>query len=306
MSHIPSHHQTMICDYEGSDYKADFWQNADRAYEDAVERVAVRRLLPPAGKRMAEFGAGFGRLADLYTGYDEIILLDYSRTMLEQAQQCWGNDPRFRFVAADIYHLPFADGIFSAATMIRVIHHIADVTTALGEIRRTVAPGGCFVMEFANKRNLKAVSRYALRRQTWSPFAPQPVEFVTLNYNFHPRWMAARLRQAGFATQRALAVSYLRSGALKRFLPIKWMVYLDALLQLTARLGALSPSIFTRNTSNGPRAVDGLGLSLSGDHLFRSPRSGATLRREGDALVCDVDGTRWHAQGNFYDFKEPL
>jgi ubiquinone/menaquinone biosynthesis C-methylase UbiE len=294
----------MICDYEGSDYKTRFWVNADRAYEDAVERVALRRMFPPRGKRMVEFGAGFGRLADLYTGYDEIILLDYSRTMLEQAQERWGNDPRFRFVAADIYHLPFNDGILSAATMIRVIHHIADVPLALAEIQRSIAPGGTFVLEFANKRNIKSVLRYALRKQTWNPHAPEPVEFVKLNFDFHPGWMKAQLRQAGFQTKRELAVSYLRSGFLKRVMPVQWMVYLDAALQLTAPLGELSPSVFTQNVNGAVGATDG--QALSGDAIFRSPRSGQPLRREGDVLVCDADGTRWHAQGNFFDFKEPI
>jgi SAM-dependent methyltransferase len=294
----------MICDYEGSDYKTRFWINADRAYEDAVERIALRRLFPPCGKRMVEFGAGFGRLADLYTGYDEIILLDYSRTMLEQARERWGSDPRFRFVAADIYRLPFNDGVLSAATMVRVIHHIADVPQALAEIQRAIATEGTFVLEFANKRNFKSVVRYALRRQDWNPHAPEPVEFVKLNFDFHPRWMKAQLRGAGFQTKRELAVSYLRSGLLKRVVPVQWMVYLDALLQLTAPIGELSPSVFTQNVNAVAGGSDG--QALSGDAIFRSPRSGAPLRREGDVLVCDADGTRWHAQDNFFDFKEPL
>ncbi len=293
----------MICDYEGSDYKTRFWKNSDRVYEDACERVALRRLLPPHGKRLADFGAGFGRLADLYAGYDEVILLDYSRSLLEEAQEHWGHDPRFRFVAADIYHLPFAGGVLEAATMVRVIHHIADVSRALGEIRRAIAPGSHLVLEFANKRNLKAVSRFALRRQDWSPFSLEPVEFATLNFDFHPRWMRRQLEANGFRLQRMLAVSYLRWSALKRSMPIKAMVYVDALLQLTSRLGVLSPSVFT--LSENAVGMDD-GQELSGDAIFRSPLSGLPLRRDGDTLVCDADGTRWHAQGAFYDFKEPM
>ena len=292
----------MICDYEGSDYKARFWQNANRAYEDAVERIALRRLLPATGRRIVEFGAGFGRLADLYTGYDEIILLDYSRTMLEQAMERWGDNPRFKFVAADIYQLPFVDCILSAATMIRVIHHIADVPSALGEVQRVVGPGGTFVLEFANKRNLKSVVRYTLRKQSWSPFAPEPIEFVKLNYDFHPGWMLQQLRQVGFRTQRKLTVSYLRAGLLKRVIPMRWMVYADAALQLTAPAGLLSPSVFTQNV----RSQGKTGPQVVGDAIFRSPKSGAPLRRENDALVCDADGTRWLARGSFFDFKEPL
>lgn len=296
----------MICDYEGSDYKTRFWQNADRFYEDAAERVALRRLLPARGRRIVEFGAGFGRLADLYTGRDQIVLMDYSRTMLEQAMQRWGDNPRFIFVAADVYHLPFADGVFDAATMIRVIHHIPKVPEALAQIRRVMAPGGVFVLEFANKRHVKSVARYLLRRQAWNPFDSHPVEFVKLNFDFHPAWMLDQLRRAGFVTRRKLSVSYLRAGFIKRRVPTQWMVYADALLQRTAWLGLWSPSVFTQNVpaAGQPPAVDG--LALAGDAIFRSPRSGQPLRREGDTLVCDADGTRWRAQGNFYDFKETV
>lgn len=298
-----------ICDYEGSDYKTRFWQNADRAYEDGVERVAIRHLLPPRGARVAEFGAGFGRLADLYTGYDDIILLDYSRSLLEQARQTWGHDPRFKFVAADLYHLPFVAGALSAATMIRVIHHIGNVPAVLQQIRRAIMPSGTFVLEFANKRNIKSMARYALGRQTWSPYAREPVEFVKLNFDFHPQWMLEQVQQAGFQTQQKLSVSYLRAGFFKRVLPLKTMLSMDKALQGTAGLGLFSPSVFTQNTTpsapqNPPTPAPA--KLTTAEALFCSPKSGGALRREGDALVCDADGTRWQVDGNFYDFKEPV
>jgi ubiquinone/menaquinone biosynthesis C-methylase UbiE len=298
----PQSQSSNICDYEGSDYKTRFWQNADRAYEDAVERVAIGRLLPPKGRRIIEFGAGFGRLADLYTGYDEIILLDYSRSLLEQAMEKWGGDPRFKFIAADIYRLPFAEGIFDAATMIRVIHHIADVPAALAQIRRAMAAGSTFVFEFANKRNLKSMARYLLRKQDWSPYAPEPVEFVKLNFDFHPQWMQEQLAKAGFEKGEMLTASYLRAGVFKRTLSLKTMVSLDSALQRTSSLGLFSPSVFVMLGVKGERAP---ALPI-GDDILRSPRSGQPLRRDGDAFVCDTDGTRWQIKGNFYDFKEPI
>ncbi|NJO83820.1 MAG: hypothetical protein HC828_14170 [Blastochloris sp.] len=52
-----------ICDYEGSNYRTEFWEGRGREYEDQVERIALRRLLPPeGGRRLLEIGAGFGRL----------------------------------------------------------------------------------------------------------------------------------------------------------------------------------------------------------------------------------------------------
>jgi ubiquinone/menaquinone biosynthesis C-methylase UbiE len=296
----------MICDYEGSDYKARFWQNADRAYEDAVERVAIGRLLPPKGRRIVEFGAGFGRLADLYAGYDEIILLDYSRSLLEQAAETWGHDPRFKFVAADLYHLPFAPAVFDAATMIRVIHHIADVPAALAQIRKAITPGGVFVLEFANKRNLKAMARHLAGKQSWSPYAAEPVEFVKLNFDFHPSWMQAQVAKAGFVVRAKLSASYLRAGFIKRALPLKTMVSIDAALQKTAGVAMLSPSVFVKLEAAGQESQIASGVASAGDAIFRSPRSGAALRRDGDVLMCDADGTRWHARGNFFDFKEPV
>jgi len=53
---------TPVCDYEGSDYRARFWDNQGRDYEDQVERAALRRLMPPRGRTLIDIGAGFGRL----------------------------------------------------------------------------------------------------------------------------------------------------------------------------------------------------------------------------------------------------
>ena len=41
-----------VIDYEGSDYEERFWGRGERAYEDQAERIALRKLLPPAGRRL--------------------------------------------------------------------------------------------------------------------------------------------------------------------------------------------------------------------------------------------------------------
>ena len=40
-----------VCNYEGSDYQTSFWEKGGRAYEDACEATALKRLLP--AKRQA-------------------------------------------------------------------------------------------------------------------------------------------------------------------------------------------------------------------------------------------------------------
>src|SRR5512139_1517721 len=174
-----------VCSYEGSDYQTSFWEQGGREYEDRAEAIALKRLLPTNGSLMLELGAGAGRNTPRYAGYERTVLLDYSRTQLEQARLRLGDSPRYTYVAADIYRLPFVDGLFDGATMIRTLHHMADAPKALGQVRRALQPGATFVLEFASKHNLKAILRYWLGKQAWSPFTLEPVEFAALNFDFH-------------------------------------------------------------------------------------------------------------------------
>ncbi len=148
-----------VCSYEGSDYQQSFWEQGGRAYEDAVEAIALKKLLPPNGKFLLELGAGAGRNTPRYKNYQRIALVDYSRTQLEQARDRLGISDRYIYVAADIYHLPFIDAVFDGATMIRTLHHMADPLLALSEVRRVMESDAVFILEFANKRNFKAILR---------------------------------------------------------------------------------------------------------------------------------------------------
>jgi ubiquinone/menaquinone biosynthesis C-methylase UbiE len=163
-----------ICDYEDSAYRTDFWEGQGREYEDLAERIALRHLLPPTGRRLLDIGGGFGRLAEFYAGYDQVVLLDYSRSLLRQAQARLGRSDRIVYVAASFYATPFVSGAFDTAMMVRVIHHVVDVPALLAEVARILAGGGTYALEFASKRHLKAILRYALGRQRWSPFDPDP------------------------------------------------------------------------------------------------------------------------------------
>lgn len=289
-----------VCDYEGSGYEQDFWQGQGRDYEDRVERAVLNKLLPRSGRRILEIGAGFGRLTDELAGYDQVVLLDYSRSLLARARDRLG-DEGYTYVAADIYRMPFQPGQFDAATMIRVIHHIAAVPAALEQIRSVLAPNATFVLEYANKRNLKALARYALRRQDWNPGGPEPVEFVELNFNFHPTYMAMALHEAAFTTHQRLAVSYFRIGALKRIIPAGVLAALDAALQDHAPL--YSPSVFTLNNATGTSPNN-----TAGALAFRCPTCGADLTGEAEVLTCSGTdcGLRWGRHAGIYDFKEPL
>jgi ubiquinone/menaquinone biosynthesis C-methylase UbiE len=296
----PPNQEPPICDYEGASYRTDFWQDQGRDYEDRVERIALRRLLPPGGgRRLLEVGAGFGRLTDEFSAYQQVVVLDYSLSQLQYAQEHHGRSDRFVYVAADAYKLPFHPGVFDAATMIRVIHHMANVPAVLSQVRRVLVPGGVFVLEHANKRNVKAMARYALKKQNWNPYDQQPVEFVELNFDFHPEFIRQALRDSGFTNQKRIPVSYLRLGALKRRLPTNLLVNIDHALQHSHLLYA--PSIFTLN-----RAVGNTADNLKRDLLFACPNCGASLTRDNDIVTCTREGRRWAVRDGIYDFKAPL
>ncbi len=290
-----------VCDYEGSDYQDRFWEEGGRAYEDGAEALALRKLLPREGRHLLELGAGAGRNTPRYHGFELVTLVDYSTTQLSQAIQRLGSLPRYRFVAADVYRLPFAPGIFDAATMIRTLHHLSEPQLALEQARQCLADNAAFILEFANKRNLKSILRYWTGRQDWSPFSPEAVEFVKLNFDFHPASVRAMLKACGFSIERQICVSYLRSGFFKRIMPLKLMLAKERALQSIASWAALSPSIFLLTKA----LPGGEAQQPSEEHaFFRCPACGHyPLADTPPKLTCKNCGQTYPVKDGIYDFR---
>jgi len=288
-----------VCDYEGSDYQNTFWDQGNRAYEDGAEGVALKRLLPKEGKLMLELGAGAGRNTPRYQGYERVVLLDYSRSQLEQAQKRLGANHanRYLFIAADAYRLPFQNGVFDGATMIRTLHHMAEPRLALEQVRNVLKENAIFILEYANKQNLKAIFRYFFQKQQWNPFSPEPVEFVALNFDFHPATVRSWLQNSQFAVERQLTVSHFRMSIFKRIFPKKLLVFLDSLAQLTGDAWQLSPSVFVRNRAVGERTQGREGL------FFKCPACGNGLEDSLSEIVCDECGRHFPVENGIYDFR---
>ncbi len=290
--------QPPICNYEDSDYQAQFWEQGGRAYEDKAEEIALQRLLPKEGELMLELGAGAGRNTLRYTGFRQVVLVDYSLTQLQQAMQRLGGNQRFIYVAADIYKLPFVEGLFDSATMIRTLHHMAEPRLALKQVHSTLQSGAIFILEYANKQNMKAILRYIFRKQSWSPFTTGSVEFEKLNYDFHPNAVRGWLNDTGFTIQNQLAVSYLRLGMLKRKLPLDLLTRLETLLQPTGRWIQFSPSMFVRSLVAGdtPKAQAGT--------FFKCPVcESKNLEPHGPVLICPECSREWPIRDRIFDFR---
>ncbi len=271
-------------------------EEGGRAYEDAAEEIALRRLLPKTGNRLLELGAGAGRNTPRYQGFKEITLVDYSFTQLQQARERLGRSALYRYVAADIYHLPFSANLFDTATMIRTLHHMKDAPLALKQVYACLKPEAIFILEYANKLNIKAILRYALKQQTWSPYSLDPVEFAELNFDFHPQAIRSWLKQTDFQLERQLTVSHFRIGLFKRLFPARFLAALDSAASLTGDWWQLSPSVFTRSSVKNKTAVEEKAF-------FCCPVCRTALQDTPPELVCSKCEKKYPVIDGIYDFR---
>ncbi|HDD61828.1 MAG TPA: methyltransferase domain-containing protein [Chloroflexi bacterium] len=289
-----------VIDYEGSDYQTSFWKEGGREYEDRCERIALKRLLPDEGGLLLEIGAGAGRNTPRYTGFKRVVLLDYSLTQVQQAQEYLGKSDKYVYVAGDVYRLPFIDNLFDGATMIRVLHHMKDPQVALGGINRVLQNKSPFLLEYANKQNLKAILRYWLGNQEWSPFTLEAIEFEELNFDFHPKNVKKLLAEASFKLERQLTVSHFRINFLKKWVPTGILAALDSIFQYTGDWWQLSPSVFTRSISDKKspdKPVEG---------FFQCPACNIPLPEVepgADKLVCPSCSKIYPVVDGIYDFR---
>ena len=296
-----------VCNYEGSDYQTSFWEQGGREYEDRAEAIALRRLLPERGKLMLELGAGAGRNTPRYAGFERIVVLDYSTTQLAQAQQKLGRSDQYIYVAADIYRLPFRDRQFDAATMIRTLHHMADAPKALGQVWNVLQPNAVFILEFANKLNFKSILRYLLGKQAWNPFALEPVEFVKLNFDFHPKAIRNWLGELGFSIEKTLTVSHFRLGLIKRIVPAQLLAALDGLFQPTGAFFQFTPSVFVKAKVGKKEPGKMNEFPVNVIELFKCPACGSEkLEEKKDHLHCPNCQAKWAVNEGIYDFRQPM
>src|SRR5271170_5420951 len=164
-----------------------FWRNVTRA-----------RLLPrmldgqDLGTHVLELGAGSGAATpELLRRFPSVTSLEYS------AAQVQGRAARM--VRGDAAQLPFADGSFTCAIAILMLHHLRSAElqdSAFAEIRRVLQPGGIFLAFEIGDGWLQRLIH------TRSTFVA--VNAATLN---------ARLNGAGFAR---VSVDFMRGAFLLR------------------------------------------------------------------------------------------
>lgn len=239
--------EKVVSDYNGYDYKKDFWENTGREYEDQADRMAIRKLLPKRMEKFADIGGGYGRLANEYLKRaHKVIIFDYSKTELEQAKEIYGDKIETR--AGDIYKLPFKDDELDGLMMIRVTHHLKDMDKALAELYRVLKPGGVAVIEVANKRTLPKMARFVTGRSKVNPFDRKVANYKEISkdgfFNYHPKYVEELFDKTGFKCERILSVSNFRSKSLKKVFGTQNLVKMEDKAQKMLAPVRFAPSIY--------------------------------------------------------------
>jgi demethylmenaquinone methyltransferase/2-methoxy-6-polyprenyl-1,4-benzoquinol methylase len=112
--------------------------------------VAARLALGPS-ERLLDLCCGTGDLALELAGRCRALGCDFTWEMLTRARRkSRRRGLALELVAADALRLPFADGVFDAATVAFGVRNLEDLTGGLAELHRVLRPGGRLViLEFS-------------------------------------------------------------------------------------------------------------------------------------------------------------
>ena len=151
--------------------------------------------------------------------------------------------------------------------------------------------------------------RWGMRKQDWSPFEQQPVEFVELNYDFHPDWMEAQMRVAGFLVRKRYGVSHFRLPQIKERVGAEQLAQADARLFELGGTYPVSPSVFVQAGAPGAASRPALSSAPADvQQLFRCPECGreGLDRIDEDRVRCGGCGAEYRRQDGVWDLKEAV
>ncbi|NNG17975.1 demethylmenaquinone methyltransferase [Naumannella sp. ID2617S] len=107
-------------------------------------RLVVDAIDPQPGQRILDLAAGTGTSTRPLTDAGALAVpVDLSLGMLKVGKQ---RHPDLPFLAGDGLALPFADGVFDAATISYGLRNVEHTEAALAELRRVTRPGGRLVI----------------------------------------------------------------------------------------------------------------------------------------------------------------
>ena len=241
--------------YDTYDYPA-YWEV--RKYEHGSELLAIKALLSkiPKINSLLEIGAGYGRLTPSYVfRAKRVVLSDPSGRLLKIAREAYGDNEKVTFLQSGIQNLSnnLKAESQDVVVMVRVLHHIEDIDSALAIISKLLKKRGYLILEFANKRHLKATVKEFLKGNLTFPLdiltkdarSLKSVRRKTIPFlNYHPDMIKHKLENHSFKVKDTLSVSNIRSSNLKNLLTTETLLTFEKYLQKPLGLINFGPSIF--------------------------------------------------------------
>lgn len=133
-------------------------------------RVTKSTLLELCGAapnpRLLDLGTGDGDLWAFASSTLEWHAIDISPVGVARAQSRF---PRLRPAVAIAEYLPYPDHFFGAVIAADTLEHVFDLEQSLAEIRRILAPGGCFALSAPAPESLRKWAKNRLLRQRPDP-----------------------------------------------------------------------------------------------------------------------------------------
>lgn len=177
----------------------------------AGEWHQLQPLFPPLrGMRFLDLGCGYGwhcRYAR-EQGAAEILGIDLSRRMIEEAQRRGGGGIRYALCAIEDYDYP--EGAWDCVVSNLALHYIEDLDGVFQKVYRTLSPGGCFLFNIEHPVFTAGVGQDWLRDEDGS------IRCWPVDGYFSPGWRETRFLGCGVTkyhhTLTQILTGMLRSG----------------------------------------------------------------------------------------------
>jgi len=229
-----------------------YWQG--REYEDAAERIALKRLLKIIGKKekLLDIGGGYGRLTPEYVkNFKNCLIIDPSEKLLSQAKKFCLKYKNISLQKGIIEKILQKDESFDVVLCVRTFHHLENPHQAIKEIHRVLKPKGFLILEFANKVRFKNILKAILKLDSNLLVEHKPEKIGKSKipfYSYHPNQIKTILLSESFKILKTFSVSNFRSPLIKKIIPLKILLKLESLFSSASSKFSLlrfwGPSIF--------------------------------------------------------------
>jgi len=126
--------------FEGA--AAEWDRTRDRTFGTRFHLHGLLGLLAP-NLEVADLGCGTGPISEaLAPMVRRVVAVDASEAMLSAARRRLERFDNVELRAGELEALPIADGAVDAATLVLVLHHVAEPARVLSEAARILRPGG--------------------------------------------------------------------------------------------------------------------------------------------------------------------